>query len=89
MCHGWLDLSDPRGLSGLALVVPGQKIALGRVHAQQTVTVLVSDTTLAIELDDQDTKIIRRTTTQRVLTIKDQRPADRDLSFLGTTSSTN
>jgi hypothetical protein len=31
-------------------LVCGQKIALGRTHAGQTVTVAVSDTTLAIEL---------------------------------------
>ena len=56
------------------IMVAGQKIALGRTHAGQTVTVLVSDTTLAIELDDGDTRVIRRTTTQPVRSIKGQRP---------------
>ena len=54
-------------------MVVGQKIALGRVHKHQTVTVLVSDTTLAVELDG-DTRVIRRTTTQAVRSIKGQRP---------------
>jgi hypothetical protein len=37
------------------IVVCGQEIALGRAHAGQTLTVAVSDTTLAIELDDAET----------------------------------
>jgi hypothetical protein len=45
------------------ILVAGQKVALGRIHQHQTVTVLVSETTLAIELADGDTKIISRTTT--------------------------
>ena len=56
------------------IVVAGQKVALGRVHKQQTVTVLVSETTLAIELDDQEVRVVRRTTTQPVRSIKGQRP---------------
>jgi integrase-like protein len=56
------------------IMVAGQKVALGRIHQHQTVTVLVSDTTLAIELPDGDTKIVRRTTTQPVRSIKGQRP---------------
>ncbi len=56
------------------ILVAGQKIALGRSHAGQTVTALVSDTTLAIEFDDGDTQVIRRTTTQPVRSIKGQRP---------------
>jgi hypothetical protein len=38
------------------VMVAGQKIALGRLHRHRTVTVTVSDTTLAIELDDGDVK---------------------------------
>jgi hypothetical protein len=45
-------------------VVCGQKIALGRTHAGQTLTVAVSETTLAIELDDAETGAVRRTTTR-------------------------
>ena len=55
-------------------MVVGQKIALGRMHKHQTVTVLVSETTLAVELADGDTRVIRRTTTQPVRSIKGQRP---------------
>lgn len=43
-------------------------------HQHQTVTVLVSETTLAIELDDQEVRVVRRTTTQPVRSIKGQRP---------------
>jgi transposase InsO family protein len=56
------------------IMVAGQNIALGRAHAGQTVTVLVSGTTLAIEFTDGDTRVIRRTTTQPVRSIKGQRP---------------
>ena len=56
------------------IVVAGQKVSLGRVHQHQTVTVLVSETTLAVELADGDTKIISRTTSQPVRSIKGQRP---------------
>ena len=61
------------GNTGVIMVV-GQKIALGRIHKHQTVTVLVSETTLAIELSDGDVRVIRRTTTQPVRSIKGQRP---------------
>ncbi|WP_174361707.1 hypothetical protein [Micromonospora aurantiaca (nom. illeg.)] len=56
------------------IMVAGQKVALGRLHRHQTVTVTVSETTLAIELTDDDTKVIRRSTTQPVRSIKGQRP---------------
>jgi hypothetical protein len=56
------------------IMVAGQKIALGRIHKHQTVTVLVSDTTLAVELGDGDVRVTRRTTTQPVRSIKGQRP---------------
>jgi hypothetical protein len=59
--------------TGVIMVV-GQKVALGRLHQHQTVAVLVSDTTLAIELPDGDVKEVRRTTTQPVRSIKGQRP---------------
>jgi hypothetical protein len=52
--------------TGVIMVV-GQKVALGRIHQHQTVTVLVADTTLTIEFDDGDT-------TQPVRSIKGQRP---------------
>ena len=56
------------------IMIAGQKIALGRIHAGQTVTVLASDTTLTIELGDADARVIPRTTTQPVRSIKGQRP---------------
>ena len=56
------------------IMVAGQKVALGRVHKHQTVTVMVAETTLAIELDDQEVRVVRRTTTQPVRSIKGQRP---------------
>jgi transposase InsO family protein len=56
------------------IMVAGQNVALGRSCAGQTVTVLVSGTTLAIESSDGDTRVIRRTTTQPVRSIKGQRP---------------
>ena len=55
-------------------MVVGQKIALGRVFKHQQITVHVSETTLAIDLPDGDTKIVRRTTEDPVINIKGQRP---------------
>jgi hypothetical protein len=52
------------------IVVCGQMMALGRAHAGQTVAVAVSDTTLAIELDDQETRVVHRTTTHQSVTSK-------------------
>ena len=56
------------------IMVSGQKIALGRAHAGQTVTVLASDTTLTVEFGDGETRNVPRTTTQPVRSIKGQRP---------------
>jgi transposase InsO family protein len=58
---------------GVVMVV-GQKVALGRVHAYRTVTIAVSETTLAIELDDGEVHVVRRTTTLPVRNIKANRP---------------
>jgi hypothetical protein len=55
-------------------MVAGQTAALGRSHAGQTVTIHVSDTTLTVEFTDGDSRVIRRTTTQPVRSIKGQRP---------------
>ena len=59
--------------TGIIMVV-GQKIALGRIHARQTVTVHVAADTITIDLDSGDTRTIRRTTTQAVRSIKAQQP---------------
>jgi hypothetical protein len=52
------------------IMVAGQKIALGRIHAGQVVTVHVTADTVSIDLDDQDSRTVRRTTTQPVRSIK-------------------
>jgi transposase InsO family protein len=58
--------------SGVVMVAD-QKVAPGRAHAHQSVTIAVSETTLAIELDDGDTRLVRRTTDHAVRSIKEQR----------------
>jgi hypothetical protein len=60
------------------IMVAGQHVAIGREHQARTVTVLVSETTLAIELPDADDLVVRRTTTQPVRSIKGQRPRTAD-----------
>ncbi|MGL5856844.1 MAG: IS481 family transposase [Angustibacter sp.] len=54
--------------------VTGQRVALGRQFKHTTLTVHVSQTTLAIDLPDGDTKIVRRTTDQAVRNIRSTRP---------------
>jgi hypothetical protein len=56
------------------IMVAGQKIALGRIHAGQVVTVHVAEHTITIDLSGDDTRTIRRTTTQAVRSIKAHRP---------------
>jgi hypothetical protein len=51
------------------IMVAGQKIALGRIHAGQVVTVHVAADTITIDLGE-DTRTVRRTTTQPVRSIK-------------------
>ena len=70
------------------IMVAGQKVALGRQHAGHTVTVHVSETTLAIELIDEnddsgdtETRVVRRTNTNAVRSIKGQRPRTADTSI--------
>jgi transposase InsO family protein len=55
------------------ITVCRQKVALGRIHAGRTVTVHVSEHTLAVELDGE-TRTIRRTTTRPVQVYKGSRP---------------
>ena len=59
-------------------MVAGQKIALGRIHCGQIVTVHVADTTVTIDLGGDDIRTIRRTTTQPVRSIKAHRPRHTD-----------
>jgi transposase InsO family protein len=54
------------------IMVAGQKIALGRIHARQIVTVHVAAETVTIDLGGEDTRTVRRTTTQPVRSIKAQ-----------------
>jgi hypothetical protein len=56
------------------IMVTGQKIALGRIHARQIVTVHVAADTITIDLGGDDTRTVRRTTTQPVRRIKAQQP---------------
>jgi hypothetical protein len=57
------------------------------VHAGQTIGIAISDTTLAIELDDAETRVMRRTTTKPVRNIKADRPWTVPSVFLGSTST--
>jgi transposase InsO family protein len=59
--------------TGVIMVV-GQKIALGRIHAGRIVTVHVAEATMTIDLGGDDTRTIRRTTIQPVRSIKAHRP---------------
>jgi hypothetical protein len=58
--------------SGVVMVA-GPNVAHGRDHAHRSVTITLSETTLAIELDDGDTRLVRRTIDQTVRSIKEQR----------------
>jgi hypothetical protein len=63
--------------TGVIMVV-GQKLALGRQHARQVVTVHVATHTLTVELDGATTRTFRRTTTTAVRAIKAQRNTRKD-----------
>jgi hypothetical protein len=63
------------------IMVAGQKVALGREHRYRTVTVLVSEITLAVELPDAETLVVRRATHQPVRSIKGQRPRTANTSI--------
>ena len=54
------------------IMVAGQKIALGRIHARRIVTVHVAADTITIDLASDDIRTVRRTTTQPVRSIKAQ-----------------
>jgi hypothetical protein len=56
------------------LMVVGQKIALGRDHRHQVLTVTVSETTLTVHLGDGDERTFRRTNDKAVRNIKPMRP---------------
>ncbi|HEX6235769.1 MAG TPA: IS481 family transposase [Acidimicrobiales bacterium] len=56
------------------IMVAGQKVALGRVHAHTVVTVYVAETALTIETTGGDLRTVARTTTQPVRSYKAHRP---------------
>jgi hypothetical protein len=56
------------------VMVCGQKVALGRAYQHQSVTIAVSEATLAVELDDDEVRVVRRTTTLPIRNIKADRP---------------
>jgi transposase InsO family protein len=55
------------------IMVAGQKVALGRIHAHTVVTIYVAERTLTIEAAG-DTRTVARTTTQPVRSYKAHRP---------------
>jgi hypothetical protein len=63
------------------ILVAGQKVPLGRINAGGTVTVHAAAETLAIELPDGDTKVVRRTNENAVRSIKGQRPRSTERSI--------
>jgi len=56
------------------ILVAGQKLALGRIHAHTVVTVHVAEHTITVDFDDGAQRIFRRTTTHPVRSYKAQRP---------------
>ena len=54
-------------------MVAGQKVALGRIHAGQVVTVHVAADTITIDLASDDIRTVRRTTDQPVRNLQAQR----------------
>jgi transposase InsO family protein len=58
------------------IMIAGQKIALGRIHAGRVVAVHVAEHTITIDLGGDDTRTVRRTTNQPVRSIKAHRPRE-------------
>jgi hypothetical protein len=54
------------------IVVAGQKFALGRIHAGQTVTACVTATDITIEFGDGGIRAVTRTTSKPVRSFKGQ-----------------
>jgi hypothetical protein len=57
-----------------SIMIAGQTIALGRIHARKIVTVHVTAQTITIDLGGDDTRTVPRTTTAPVRRIKAQQP---------------
>lgn len=62
------------------IMVAGQKLALGRVHAHTVLTVHVAEHTITVDLDGGGQRTFRRTTTQPVRSWKAQRPRTTSVS---------
>jgi transposase InsO family protein len=62
--------SDGTGM----IMVASQHVALGRQYKHNLVTVHVAETTLAIDLPDGETRVVRRTNDQAVRNIRAMRP---------------
>ena len=56
------------------IMIAGQKIAPGRIHAGRVVTVHVAEHTITTDPGGDDIRTVRRTTTQPVRSIKAHRP---------------
>jgi hypothetical protein len=54
------------------IMIAGQKIALGRIHARRIVTVHVTTDVITIDLGGDDTRAVRQITTQPVRSVKVQ-----------------
>ncbi|MFB9679151.1 IS481 family transposase [Streptosporangium vulgare] len=52
------------------IMVVGQKIQVGRVHARKILDVVVDDTHIAIHADGEPIRVVSRTTTQEITRIK-------------------
>jgi hypothetical protein len=52
----------------------GQRVGLGRAYARRTLFVTVSESTLAVQLDDGDFHVVRRTNAKAVTTMKARPP---------------
>ena len=74
MASSYRNQLPASSLRGGVVMVCGQRVALGRTHQWRALTIHVAETTLAIELDDGETRTVRRTTTLPLLNIKTGRP---------------
>jgi len=57
-----------------SLSICGQRVGLGRSYARRTMFVTVSESTLAVQLDDGDFHVVRRTNAKAVTTMKARPP---------------
>lgn len=65
---------QPRADHTGMVMVAGQEVAQGRQHQRRAVTIHVAETMMAIELDEEEAMVVRRTTDQAVRNLKPRRP---------------